>query len=152
MACTGTLFLKMNREPEAAMRVFWVAAAAAVLVCNGARAAEGPAPENGDAAVGISILCNTPQQAEQFVSLRGKGAAPEKAMQVVNASARDGHACGVAAVAYIRNQTVGTVKLKDRLVQIVRINVVAGFTGSRWERATADMIQYAVLEGTGESV
>jgi hypothetical protein len=84
--------------------------------------------------------------------LRGKGAAPEKAMQVVNASARDGHACGVAAVAYIRNQTVGTVKFKDRLVQIVRINVVAGFTGSRWERATADMIQYAVLEGTGESV
>lgn len=45
-----------------------------------------------------------------------------------------------------------TVKLKDRLVQIVRINVVAGFTGSGWERATADMIQYAVLEGAGESV
>jgi hypothetical protein len=112
------------------------------------RAAEGPAPESGDAAVGVGILCNT----KQFVSLRRKGAAPEKAMQVVNADARDGHACGVAAVAYIRNQTVGTVKLKDRLVQIVRINVVAGFTGSGWERATADMIQYAVLEGAGESV
>ena len=44
------------------------------------------------------------------------------------------------------------MKLKDRLVQIVRINVVAGFTGSGWERATADMTQYAVLEGAGESV
>jgi hypothetical protein len=146
------LFLEVNTEPEAAMRIYWLAAAAVVVVCGAVRAAEGPAPESGDAAVGVGILCNTPQQAEQFVSLRRKGAAPEKAMQVVNADARDGHACGVAAVAYIRNQTVGTVKLKDRLVQIVRINVVAGFTGSGWERATADMIQYAVLEGAGESV
>ena len=59
-------------------------------------------------------------------------------MQAVNSAARDGHACGIAAVAYIRDRTVGTVKLNDRLVQIVRINVVAGFTGSGWERATAD--------------
>jgi len=73
-------------------------------------------------------------------------------MQAVNTTARDGHACGIAAVAYIRDRTVGTVKLNDRLVQIVRINVVAGFTGSGWERATADMTQYAVLEGAGESV
>jgi hypothetical protein len=133
------------------MRILSVATAA-MLVCGGALAAEGPAPENGDTAVGVGILCNTPQQAEQFVNLRGKGAAPEKAMQVVNAAARDGHACGIAAVAYIRNQTVGTVKLKDRLVQIVRINVVAGVTGSGWERAIADMTQYAVLEAAGESV
>jgi len=124
----------MNMEPEAAMRIFWMAAAAAMLFCGEVLAAEGPAPENGEAAVGVSVLCNTPQQAEQFVSLRGKGAAPEKAMQVVNAAARDGHACGIAAVAYIRDQSVGTVKLRDRLVQIVRINVVAGFTGSGWEQ------------------
>jgi hypothetical protein len=37
-------------------------------------------------------------------------------------------------------------------MRIVRINVVAGFTGSGWERATADMTRYAVLEGAGESV
>jgi len=73
-------------------------------------------------------------------------------MQVVNAAAREGHACGISAVAYIRDQTVGTAKLRDRPVQIVRINVVAGFIGSGWERATADMTQYAVLEGAGESV
>ena len=120
--------------------------------CGGALAAEGPAPENGDTAVGVGILCNTPQQAEQFVNLRGKGAAPEKAMQVVIAAARDGHACGIAVVAHIRNQTVGTVKLKDRPVQNVRINVVAGVTGSGWACAIADMTQYAVLEGAGESV
>ena len=39
----------------------------------------------------------------------------------------------------------------DRLVQIVRINIVAGFNGSGWQRVT-DTVQYAVLEGEGESV
>jgi hypothetical protein len=131
------------------MRVFWVAAAAVVLVCGGAWAEEQPG--NGDAAIGIGIICNTSQQAEQFVRLRSRGTQPEQAMRAVNASARDNRACGVAAIAYIRNQTVDTMKLRDNLVQIVRINVVAGFNGAGWQRIS-DMVQYAVLEGGGESV
>jgi hypothetical protein len=43
------------------------------------------------------------------------------------------------------------MKLKNSLVQIVRINVVAGFNGAGWRRVS-DMVQYAVLEGEGESV
>lgn len=134
------------------MRVFWAAITAATLVCGGARA-DGPAqsPEKGDAAVGVGIICNTPQQAEQFVSLRRKGAEPEQAMRAVNANVRDQRACGVAAIAYIRDATVDTMTMEDRLVQIVRINVVAGFNGSAWQRVT-DMVQYAVLEGGGESI
>jgi hypothetical protein len=131
------------------MRVFWVAAAAAVLVCGGVWAEE--QPRNGDAAIGIGIICNTSQQAEQFVKLRSTGTQPDQAMRAVNASARDNRACGVAAIAYIRNQTVDTMKLQDNLVQIVRINVVAGFNGAGWQRIS-DMVQYAVLEGGGESV
>jgi hypothetical protein len=133
------------------MRVFWVAVAAAMFVC-GARA-EGPtqSPADGDAAVGVGIICNTSEQAAQFVKLRGRGARPEQAMHAVNANAREKRACGVAAIAYIRDHTMGTVKLQDELVQIVRINVVAGFNGSSWERVS-DMVQYAVLEGGGESI
>jgi hypothetical protein len=133
------------------MRIFWAAAAAAILVCGSARAAEGPSPENGDAAVGIGIICNTPQQAEQFVSLRSKGAAPDQAMNAVNAKAKGERACGVAAIAYIRDQTVDTMKVENKLVQIVRISVFAGFNGSGWQRV-AGMVQYAVLEGGGISV
>ncbi|MGA9081496.1 MAG: hypothetical protein WB390_03485 [Pseudolabrys sp.] len=134
------------------MRVFWVAAAAAVLVCGAAPADESSRqPANGDAAIGVGIICNTPEQAEQFVSLRSKGAAPDKAMNAVNANARTARACGVAAIAYIRDQTVDTRKLQNRLVQIVRISVVAGYNGIGWQRVS-DMIQYAVLEGEGESV
>jgi hypothetical protein len=134
------------------MRMFWAAAAAALLVCGTARA-DGPAqsPEKGDAAIGVGIICNTPQQAEQFVSLRRGGAEPEQAMRAVNTSARDQRACGVAAVAYIRDATIDTMAMQDRLVQIVRINVVAGFNGSGWQQVT-DMVQYAVLEGGGESI
>jgi hypothetical protein len=72
-------------------------------------------------------------------------------MQAVNASAHDARACGVAAVAYVRNETVDTMKLKNSLVQIVRINVVAGSNGAGWRRVS-DMVQYAVLKGEGESV
>ena len=130
------------------MRILW-AATAAMLICGVARADELPA--NGDAAVGIGVICNTPQQAEHFVKLRSSGIRPEQAMHTVNFGARDARACGVAAIAYIRDATVDTMKVNNSLVQIVRINVVAGFTGSGWQRVT-DMVQYAVLEGGGESV
>lgn len=132
------------------MRIFW-AAAAAVLVCGVAQAAEGPSPEKGDAAIGVGIICNTSAQAEQFVKLRSTGIEPDQAMRAVNADTRDHRACGVAAIAYIRNQTVDTMKLSDRLVQIVRINVVAGFNGAGWQPVSG-MVQYAVLEGGGETV
>jgi hypothetical protein len=43
------------------------------------------------------------------------------------------------------------MKLQNQLVQIVRINVVAGFNGSAWQ-SVSGMVQYAVLEGGGESI
>ena len=130
---------------------FWAAAAAAVLVCGAAQAAEGPSPENGEAAVGVGIICNTSQQAEQFVSLRSNGAEPDQAMNAVNANSLNDRACGVAAIAYIRDQIVDTMKVEDKLVQIVRISVFAGFNGNGWQRM-AGMVQYAVLEGGGIAI
>jgi hypothetical protein len=134
------------------MRILCAAAAAAIFVCGIARADEpGQPPVNGDAAVGVGIICDTPQQAELFVSLRSKGSRPDKAMNAVNATVPDKRACGVAAIAYIRDQTVRMTKLQDKLVQIVRINVVAGYNGTSWQRIS-DMVQYAVLEGGGVSI
>ena len=132
------------------MRVFWAAVAAAVVACGAARA-EGQPPVQGDAGVGVGIICNTPAEAKQFVGLRSSGVEPDKAMKSVNTSAHDPRACGVAAIAYIRDATVETTKLQNKLVQIVRINVVAGFNGSNWQRVSG-MVQYAVLEGGGEPV
>ena len=102
-----------------------------------------PSPANGDAAVGVGVICNTSEEARQFVDLRSHGAAPDQAVQAVNANAMDERACGVAAIAYVHD--------RNQLVQIVRINVVAGFNGSAWQRVSG-MVQYAVLEGGGESI
>jgi len=84
-------------------------------------------------------------------SCAAKGAEPDQAMTSVNANAHDDRACGVAAIAYIRDQTVDTMKLDNKLVQIVRISVFAGFNGNAWQRVSG-MVQYAVLEGDGESI
>ena len=134
------------------MRIFWAAAAATVIVCAAAHA-EGaaPLPDDSGAAVGVGIICNTPAQAEAFVKLRAAGAGPDQAMHAVNADAQDDRACGIAAIAYLRDATVETMKLNDRLVQIVRISVVAGFNGTGWQRVSG-MVQYAVLEAGGQSI
>jgi len=133
------------------MRIFWAAATAAMLACGVAQTAGAASPGNGDAAVGIGIICNTSEQAEQFVKLRSRGTQPDQAMKTVNAKAHDERACGVAAIAYIRDQTMDTMKLDNKLVQIVRISVFAGFNGNAWQRVSG-MVQYVVLEGGGESI
>ncbi len=129
------------------MRIVWMTAAAALLVCGIARA-EAPARDDGSAAVGVGIICNTPEQAKRFIALQLKGRKPRAAMRMVNAEAKDARACGVAAVAFIRDRTIDTEAMRDRLVQVVRINVVAGYDGHGWQRVS-NMTQYAVIEAEG---
>lgn len=108
-------------------------------------------PGEGGLTIGIGMICNTADEAETFIKLRAKGAAPQQAMAVVNKQAQDARACGIAAVAYVLDQTLHMHTMSNKLVQVVRINVVAGFNGSGWQRTPA-MIQYAVIEGGGESI
>jgi hypothetical protein len=49
----------------------------------------------------------------------------------------------LAAIADVHDGTVGTMKLENQLVQIVRINVVAGFNGSAW-RVPETLSKYVV--------
>lgn len=110
------------------------------------------APSAGTPGVGVGIICNTSDQAERFVSLRAQGAAVRLALDAVNTEVNDAEACGVAAIAFLRDQTVKTRPMGDRLVQIVRINIVAGFNGSGWQRAAEMTVQYAVIEAEGQSI
>lgn len=77
------------------MRIFW-AAAAGILVCGAARA-EGPMPSpvNGDTAVGVGVICDTSEEARQFVDLRNHDAAPDQAVQTVNANVVDERAAAL---------------------------------------------------------
>jgi len=135
------------------MRLYQFAAAAAIvtLTCGAAQASDFSLTDTNSTAMGIGMICNTPDQAEQFVALRAHGAAPKDAMQKVNLLAHDPHACGVAAIAFTRDKTVDAKAVANKLLQIVRINVLAGFNGNGWQRVPG-MTQYAVMEGEGESI
>lgn len=130
-------------------RVF-IGAATAMLVLGGAARAEDAPIAQGEPAVGIGMICNTSQQAERFVALRAQGANGDKAMLTVNKEAKDPRACGLAAIAFTRGVTLTSKPVANMLVQVVRINVVAGFNGDGWQ--PADLVQYAVVEGEGETI
>ena len=134
------------------MRLTLAAAAAAFVMC-GAALADEPSinPQPGGTTVGIGIICDTAEQAEHFVSLRAGGADPRHAMVAVNTDAKNPRACGVAAVAFVRDATLDSRAVNDKLLQVVRINILAGFNGSGWQ-PTAGMTQYAVIEGEGEAI
>lgn len=101
--------------------------------------------------VGIGMMCNTPDQAKQFVELQSKGTEAERAMDTVNASAGEGHACGVAAVAFVPSDTLDTKPVQNKLMKVVRIQVIANFDGGNWRQV--DATQYAVVEDTsGETI
>ena len=137
------------RRAGAAVTAFLLSAIAAPA---SAQSVSAPSHDGiGEPAVGVGIICNTVEQAERFVHLRAQGAAVPAALDTVNTEVKDTRACGVAAVAFLRDQTIKTRPMGDRLVQIVRINVVAGFNGTGWQRTSAVTVQYAVIDAQGQS-
>jgi hypothetical protein len=133
------------------MRLFWAAGAAALLwgITPG-NAGDLPMQED-NLSIGIGIICNTPEQMQRLVRLRMDGAEPSRAVLVVNGEAKDPRACGVAAVAYVSDKMVDMKTVKGKLVQIVRINVVAAFDGQHWSRIPG-MTQYALIEPEGYAI
>jgi hypothetical protein len=108
--------------------------------------------QGGDPGVGVGIICDTEAQAEHFVSLRASGTEAKKAVETVNADAHDDAACGIAAIAFLRDRTVDMKPMGDKLVKVVRINVVAGFNGKDWQRVSSGVMQYAVIDAEGEAI
>ena len=56
----------------------------------------------------------------------------------MNDEAKDPRACGVAAVAFMSDKMVDMKNVQGKLVQIVRISVVATFDGRQWARIPDD--------------
>ena len=127
------------------------AAAAALLLAGGAAQAGEFRIDAKTTSVGVGLICNTSAQAQQFVELRAKGTAAKDAVATINDQAHDPRACGLAAIAFVPEKTVQAKPVADKLMQIVEINVVAGFNGDGWQSVPA-MTQYAIVEGQGESI
>jgi hypothetical protein len=121
-------------------------AAAALMLCVAAHAAELPGQQaDKGPTVGVGVICNTSAQAEQYVTLRAKGQDVTPAVALVNRQARQPRACGFAAIAFVRDHTMTSKTVNGKVVDIVRINVIAGFNGQGWQHV-ANTVQYAVIE------
>ena len=136
------------------MRATWAAAATAAIILTGITPgtvrAEQPMDVE-DITVGIGIICNTSAQMQRLIGLRNTGQQAERAVKVVNNEAKDPRACGIAAVAYVTGKMVDMKNVQGRLVQIVRIDVVAAFNGQNWARIPS-MTQYALIEPKGYEI
>jgi hypothetical protein len=137
------------------LRGLIVTAAVAALLSGGAARADdvpGLPGQTGDGpVVGVGVICNTSDQAEQYVSFRQTGQDITPAVAKVNAQSQEPRACGVAAIAFVPDKTMETKTMSGRLVKIVRINVVAGYNGSGWQRV-ASTVQYAIMETAGQEI
>jgi len=138
------------------MRAFPLTAAAALagLICGVAPALAGDivaAPDTDAPSVGIGMICNTPEQARQYLDFRASGAAAQEAMQRVNDAAQNPHACGVAAIAFVPDKMLHAHLVENKLLEIVRVSVLAGFDGTSWQDMPS-VVQYAVIEGKGDAI
>jgi len=140
---------------EAKMRLSWAATAAALALWSltpGNVSAEPANPmDDENVAIGVGIICNTPEQMQRLIGMRADGAEMDRAVSVVNNEARDPRACGVAAVAFMSDKMVDMKSVQGKLVQIVRINVIAAFDGKQWARIPV-MTQYALIEPEGYTI
>jgi hypothetical protein len=140
------------------LRALTAAAAIAALLTGGVARADdltslpGQAGQNdNEPIVGVGVICNTSDQALQYVNFRQTGQDLTPAVAKVNSQAQEPRACGVAAIAFVPDKTLETKSMGGRLVKIVRVNVVAGYNGSRWQRV-ASTVQYAIMETAGQEI
>jgi hypothetical protein len=79
--------------------------------------------------VGVGVICDTPQQLERFIALNVKdGSAAEVAVDTVNIEARDDHACGAVAIAFIPGKRVNDVEVEGGTMRVIEVIVVATLT------------------------
>jgi hypothetical protein len=142
--------LGTTRFLEVGMRLAWAAAATVAITLSSATsgAVKANPMEEDNLAVGVGIICNTSEQMKRLVGLRMDGAEVPRAVSTVNDEVRDSHACGVAAVAFMSDKMVDIKNVEGKMVQIVRINVMATFDGEHWASVPA-MTQYALIESEG---
>jgi hypothetical protein len=137
------------------MRLSWAATAALVAlgstIAGNVSADPRDPTDESDVTIGVGIICNTPEQMERLVGMRNDGKEIDAAIVAVNHEAKDPRACGVAAVAFMSDKMVDMKNVQGKLVQIVRISVVAAFDGEQWARVPV-MTQYALIEPDGFTI
>jgi hypothetical protein len=100
--------------------------------------------------IGQGVICDTQEQVERYVALRGNGAEARGALQTVNNEAHVA-ACGVALVMFSAGPRVAGLTVQGRLISIMKINVHAFGNGPVWTKIP-DTIRYTVTAEKGQVV
>jgi hypothetical protein len=100
-----------------------------------------------DIAIGSTIICDTSEQARRFVTLRNDGSEAVQALQLINKEANNPTACGPAVVAFRTGETVQSERMDGKLVNVVKVTVLAYNTGAGWS-PVPETVQYAIIVST----
>jgi hypothetical protein len=84
--------------------------------------------------VGTSLICDTQEQVERFVTLCDGDA--QSTVNSVNAAEHNPTACAVSTMAYVRGRQLARARNKDTTFQIVPILVLGLVTGEGVESVT----------------
>lgn len=101
--------------------------------------------------VGRGVICDTSEQAQQFLALRNRGTEQSLALQVINKDAANATACGEAIVAFRIGESLKGGVVEGLGVDVVKITVVAYSDGQRWT-PIPETAQYAIVAPKGIDV
>jgi hypothetical protein len=87
--------------------------------------------------IGQGMVCDTPDQVERFVALRGDGRDVAVALQTVNNEAHDSAACDFALIAFTDSKPIAARVIQGRLAAIIQIMVHAVGNGETWRTMPA---------------
>jgi hypothetical protein len=108
-----------------------------------------PARADDDLQVGTSLVCDTQQQVERFVSLYDGDTLT--AVGTVNAEERDPNACVIVTMIYVPGAPIATTTSKDKMFHIVPVLIVGIVTpeGDVQAVAPAQFFSAEEVEGFG---
>jgi hypothetical protein len=101
--------------------------------------------------VGQGIVCDTPEQVDRFVGLRGDGKDVIDALQTINNKSHSATACDVALVAFTDSKPVAERVIQGKLAVIVQIMVQAVGNGVSWRTIPAQ-VRYTVEVEDGQII
>jgi hypothetical protein len=93
---------------------------------------------------GFGIICDSAPQVERYLRLSNGDASLQDAVHIVNTESKNPKACGLAAIAFVADEQIGTVNIPNGVAHVMRIKVVGTATNKGWEPVPVT-IQYTAL-------
>lgn len=114
-----------------------------MLMVAGAQA--GATTDKADKATfGYGVICDTSQQIQRYLALYQGETSAEEAAHSVNTETKKPGGCGMASIAFIPGDYLGTVNVSGGQMKMIQIVVLAMQTERGWQRVPPTL-QYTAL-------